>query len=404
MSAISKNQATAVGGLTIDQLQAEAISPDELNVSLSGIYQALANLETGLGSQLSGAGAVQGELRVFNATQAEPGWTEVDRSTPVPLQFAGASRSIMCSGRAQTTVSANTTTVCVAGEYHGSVYYMLGTYNNGGSTAAYLERMDLTTGKTYAVATHPNTSFSGSIGGFIPHCVIVGDYLYAYGGKGSDGYAVSATYRISLVSPGAGWTALQTMPLGRFSGGSPVVANSRIYVCGGVTGTGYQNTVLYFDTTTLSWVSVAGTIPYGACENAMTALTIEGNILCVGGWSGSGEVKKYAILNVSTGQFGPAYDLPTAWPDRPRALFRLAGQNVRGLCDTGSGVSVVEFNGTSWSDTGVAASLYATTIGRLELSDGCSFMAASNCYYTMPHCKHAHAAASKSRLLCQYTG
>ena len=403
MSAISKNQATAVGGLTIDQLQAEAISPDELNVSLSGIYQALANLENGLGSQLAGAGAVPGELRVFNATQAEPGWTEVDRSTPVPLQFAGANRSIMCGFRTITT-SLNTTSVCVAGEHRGSVYYLYGIQAGSGYTTAYLERMDIATGKTYYVATHPVSSYSNVAGFYTPSAVIVGDYLYAYGGKDYTGTPNTTTYKISLLNPGAGWTALQNMPVGSFALSSPVVAGTKFYVFGGIGSGGHLSSVRVFDTVALSWSTLAATVPYGACENIQTANTVDGNIICVGGWTGSAEVKKYAVFNTTTNSFEPAYDLPAFWADRPRHLFKLAGQHVRGVCNTGSSINIVEWNGSAWSDTGIAAVSYSLSIGRYELSDGCSFMPASNCFWAMPHLKHAHAAASKSRLLCTYTG
>lgn len=405
MSAISKNQATAVGGLTIDQLQAEAISPDELNVSLSGIYQALANLETGLGSQLSGAGAVPGELRVFNATQAPEKWTEVDRSTPVPLQFSGANRSIMCSWRTISSNTANTAAACVAGEHNGSVYYLYG-IQTGSSTTAYLERMDVATGKTYYVATHPNQSFSPLAGFFTPYAVIVGDYLYAFGGKAySNANAYQNTYRISLLNPGAGWTALQDMPNSAYSFASPAVVGTKFYVMGGLADYTYSAKVRVFDTVALTWTVLGATIPFGACENMQTATTADGNILCVGGWNGTAEIKKYCLFNTTTNTFGPVYDLPAGWADRPRLLFRLPGQNVRGCCYTSAGNNViVEWNGSTWSDTGISTVLYGLSIGRCELSDGSHFVPASNCLWPLPHLKHAHAAASKARLLCAYTG
>lgn len=394
MSAIGKTVATAAGGLTLDQLQAETVSDSELSVALSGVYQALAS-----------AGAVPGELRVFNATQAPEKWTEVDRSTPVPLQFSGANRSIMCGWRALSGNTSNTAAVCVAGEHNGSVYYLYG-IQSGSNTTAYLERMDIATGKTYAVATHPNTNFSPAAGFYTPCAVIVGDYLYAFGGKAySNANAYQNTYRINLLNPSAGWTALQDMPNYAYSLASPAVVGTRFYVFGGLVDYTYSAKVRVFDTVALTWTVLGATIPFGACENMQTATTADGNILCVGGWNGSAEIKKYCLFNTATNTFGPVYDLPAGWADRPRQLFKLPGQNVRGCCYTTYGANViVEWNGSSWTDTGIAAVSYGLSIGRMELSDGTHFMPASNCLWPLPHLKHAHAAASKSRLLCAYTG
>lgn len=394
MSAIGKTVATAAGGLTLDQLQAETVSDSELSVALSGVYQALAS-----------AGAVPGELRVFNATQAQAGWTEVDRSTPTPLQFSGANRSIMCGCRALSSNTSNTAAVCVAGEHNGSVYYLHG-IQAVSNTTAYLERMDIATGKTYAVATHPNTGFSPVAGFFTPYAVIVGDYLYTFGGKVySNANAYTNTYRISLLNPGAGWTALQDMPNSAYGLASPAVVGTKFYVMGGLADYTYSAKVRVFDTVTLTWTVLSATVPFGACENMQTATTADGNILCVGGWTGTAEIKKYCLFNTTTNTFGPVYDLPAGWADRPRQLFKLPGQNVRGCCYTSAGNNViVEWNGSTWSDTGIAAVSYGLSIGRMELSDGTHFMPASNCLWPLPHLKHANAAASKSRLLCAYTG
>lgn len=394
MSAIGKTVATAAGGLTLDQLQAETVSDSELSVALSGVYQALAS-----------AGAVLGELRVFNATQAQAGWTEVDRNTPTPLQFSSANRSIMGSWRTFSSNTANTGAVCVAGEHNGSVYYLYG-IQTGSNTYAYLERMDIATGKTYYVATHPNKDFSPAAGYYTPYAVIVGDYLYAFGGKPySNNNAYSNTYRINLLNPGAGWTALQDMPDQAYSSSSPAVVGTKFYVMGGLANYTYSAKVRVFDTVALTWTVLGATIPFGACENMQTATTADGNILCVGGWTGTAEIKKYCLFNTTTNTFGPVYDLPAGWADRPRQLFKLPGLNVRGCCYTTTGNNViVEWNGSSWTDTGIAAVSYGLSIGRMELSDGTHFMPASNCFWTMPHLKHAHAAASKSRLLCAYTG
>lgn len=355
--------------------------------------------EEQLQSNLVGVGAVRGELRVFNTLTAPENWVEVDRSTPPPLVFSGTTRSLMCSARSFTANTANTTAVCVAGEHNGFVYYLYGIQSTT-YTSAYLEKMDMASGKTSLVSIHPFSTFSNVAGFYIPSAIIVGDYLYAFGGKDYQNAPLAHTYRINLNNPGAGWTALQNMPVGSFSMGSPVAVGTKIYTVGGVSSGGYLSTVRVFNTEALSWSTLGSTLPFGTCENTMTATTPEGNILCVGGWSGSVEIKKFATLNLTTNTFGAAQDLPSGWTDRPRFLFRLQGQNVRGVCYTSGGSYIVEYNGSSWTDTGIAAVAYGQSIGRGEMSDGSHFMPASNCNYLFPHVKHIHAASSKTRLLC----
>jgi len=355
--------------------------------------------EEQLQSNLVGVGAVRGELRVFNTVTAPENWVEVDRSTPPPLVFSGTMRSLMCSARSFTANTANTTAVCVAGEHNGFVYYLYGIQSTTYS-AAYLEKMDIASGKTSLVSIHPFSFFRNDAGFYIPSAIIVGDYLYAFGGKDYQNTPLTSTYRINLNNPGAGWTALQNMPVGSFAMSSPVAVGTKIYTVGGVSSGGYLSTVRVFNTESLSWTTLGSTLPFGACENTMTATTPEGNILCVGGWTGSAEIKKFATLNLTTNTFGAAQDLPSGWTDRPRFLFRLQGQNVRGVCYTSGGSYIVEYNGSSWTDTGIAAVAYGQSIGRGEMSDGSHFMPASNCNYLFSHVKHIHAASSNTRLLC----
>lgn len=355
--------------------------------------------EEQLQSNLVGVGAMRGELRVFNTLTAPESWVEVDRSTPPPLVFSGTMRSLMCSARSFTANTANTTAVCVAGEHNGFVYCLYGIQSTT-YTSAYLEKMDMASGKTSLVSIHPFSSFSNVAGFYIPSAIIVGDYLYAFGGKDYQNSPLASTYRINLNNPGAGWTALQNMPVGSFSMSSPVAVGTKIYTVGGVSSGGYLSTVRVFNTESLSWSTLGSTLPFGTCENTMTATTPEGNILCVGGWTGSVEIKKFATLNLTTNTFGAAQDLPSGWTDRPRFLFRLQGQNVRGVCYTSGGSYIVEYNGSSWTDTGIAAVAYSQSIGRGEMSDGSHFMPASSCNYLFPHVKHIHAASSNTRLLC----
>ena len=355
--------------------------------------------EEQLQSNLVGVGAVRGELRVFNTLTAPENWVEVDRSTPPPLVFSGTTRSLMCSARSFTANTANTTAVCVAGEHNGFVYYLYGIQSTT-YTSAYLEKMDMASGKTSLVSTHPFSSFSNVAGFYIPSAIIVGDYLYAFGGKDYQNSPLASTYRIDLNNPSAGWTALQNMPVGSFSMSSPVAVGTKIYTVGGVSSGGRLSTVRVFNTESLSWSTLGSTLPFGTCENTMTATTPEGNILCVGGWTGSVEIKKFATLNLTTHTFGDAQDLPSGWTDRPRFLFRLQGQNVRGVCYTSGESHIVEYNGSSWTDTGIAAVGGGLSIGRGEMSDGSHFMPASSCNYLFPHVKHIHAASSNARLLC----
>lgn len=404
MSAISKPTAgTVTGGLTLAQLQAEATNQGELDTSLSAISQAVATL----GSQLQSAGAVPGELRVFRADVAPSHWTEVDRNTPPTLVFNGSNRNLMCSARALTSVTSNTQSIYVAGEHGGYVYYML-TPANG---SAYLERMSVATGETSAVATHPYTSFDNTGSLFsTPITAIVGDYLYAFGGRGSLAGAkvLTQTYRINLLNTGAGWAQLQSVPVAIATAGVAVVG-SKIYSVGGITNvsTPYPtNAVLVFDTATLAWTTLSATLPFGSVENCLVAPTADGQLLCVGGWSGGAEVKKFALLNLATGQFGSALDLPTAFADRPRCLFRMPGSTVvNGIAWDGARHSLVQFDGT-WTDLGIKARSAGNMMGSVALSDGTVFIPSSLTVYQMPHAKYAinSAQAADKRLLCAYTG
>ena len=401
MSAITKPSAAAVGSLTLDQLQAEAISPDELNVSLSGVYQALADLSAGL----AGAGAVQGELRVFNATVAPAGWIEVDRSTQQPLQFSSGIRTLQCSPRAYTAQTTNTCGTCVAGEYNGYVYYVSTLTNSGYGTTAIVERMSVSTGVTSYVASTPVSSYDGTNGFAVPFATVVGEYLYMFGGRSYDGTISNKLYRLNLLAPGAGWAQLQDMPSPGFSLGTPVVVGSKFYVVGGIGASNTRFSVIrVFDTNALAWSTLAAALPYGGADNVHCALLPDGvSIICVGGDSGSAELRKFCILNTATGTFGVVKDIPAAWADRPRALFRLPGQSiVKGLCyANGLNSSVVEYDPvtTSWVDTGIVSAL-PSALGNLALSDGCSFIPAVGVTYIMPHAKHIHSPASQARLLC----
>lgn len=402
MSAISKPTAAAgSGGLTLAQLQSEAINQGELDTSLSAISQAVATL----GSQLQSAGAVKGELRVFNATVAPAGWVEVDRSTPQPLHFTSGIRTQQCSPRAYIAQTANTCGTCVAGEYNGYVYYVSTLTVGGYGTTAVVERMSVSTGVTSYVASTPVASYDGTNGFAVPFATVVGDYLYTFGGRIYDGTVSNKLYRLSLLTPGAGWSQLQDMPSPGFSLGTPVVVGNKFYVVGGI---GASNTrfsvVRVFDTNALAWSTLASALPYGVADNVHCALLPDGvSIVCVGGYSGSAELRKFCILNTTTGTFGVVKDIPAAWADRPRALFRIPGQSiVKGLCyANGLNSSVVEYDPatTAWIDTGVASAL-SGALGNLALSDGCSFIPAVGITYIMPHAKHVHSPASQSRLLC----
>lgn len=398
MSAITKPTAAGSGGLTLAQLQAEATNQGELDTSLSAISQAVATL----GSQLQSAGAVPGELRVFSGAHAPAGWLEVDRSTPPQLSFEGTMRSLMTGPRALTSVTSNTQSVCVAGEHNGYSYYML----NPGANRCYLERMNITTGITSAVATHPFDSFDSRGGLYVSFCAIVGDYLYAFGGRSTYNLNVQATWRLNLLNTAAGWSQLQSMPTPVFSTGTPVVVGSKIYVFGGIAGDAniYRlNTVQVFNTTTNAWSTLAATLPLGAVEHCQCALMPNGTqILCVGGYTGSVEVRKYAFLDTLTNTFSPTYDLPATWLDRPRAIYCIPGKSfIQGICNVSGVMTIVEFDGTAWTDTGVIASFYNNVVGNIALSDNTHFQPACLTYYWAPGVKHAHGAASQTRVLCK---
>lgn len=402
MSAITKPVIAAVsGGLSIDQLRDESVNQAELDTSLSAISQAIATL----GSQLQSAGAVPGELRVFNTDEAPAGWVEVDRAIPPNLAFTGANRSLLCSPRALTSVTSNSHSICVAGEHSGYVYYIL----TPGNSYAYVERMNVATGETSAVITHPYSSFNNAPGIVTsPMVAIVGDYLYAFGGRSSiaGSIVLDSTYRLNLLNTAAGWSQLQAMPNTQVGAGVAVVG-SKIYSVGGYTSQGSITTARFvqvLNTETLAWNTLAATIPFGAVDNCQVAVMPDGtNLLCVGGYSGSAEIKKYAQLNTGTGKFGEVRDLPASFYDRPRAVFRMAGSSVvNGMCYDGTKFTLVEFNGDTWTDTGIRARLSGNLSGNIALSDGCVFIPATLVSYLLPHSKYAINAAQAvdKRRLC----
>lgn len=394
-----------------DTLRLDAAAPLGSSITITPNTAAVSSGPSGglklsdITAALVGIGAVQGELRVFNTSVAPAGWAEVDRVIPTPLAFTGGNRSLMCSPRALTSVTSNSHSICVAGEHSGYVYYIL-TPGNG---YAYLERMHVATGETSAVATHPYSSFSTTAGIISsPMVAIVGDFLYSFGGRGSvvGAIVLSSTYRINLRNTAAGWAQLQSMPNAQVSAGVSVVG-SRIYSVGGFTNPSsvtVTGLVQVFDTATLSWNTLAATLPFGAVDNCQVAVMPDGvNLLCVGGYSGSAEIKKYAQLNTLTGQFGAVGDLPASFYDRPRAVFHMPGSSVvNGITYDGSKFTLVEFNGVTWVNTGILARLSGNLSGNIALSDGSVFMPATLVSYILPHAKYAINAAQAvdKRLLC----
>lgn len=403
MSAISKPTAgTGTGGLTLAQLQAEAINQGELDTSLSAISQAVATL----GSQLQSAGAVPGELRVFNTDVAPAGWVEKDRNGASPLAVTYGRRSIMCYPRAYTTQTGDTQSATVAGEYNGFAYYLYTVSGSSWSTV-YVEKLEVATGRTSYVAMSPLNNYSSAVGTFCPSSAIVGNYLYMFGGRTYSNYAQQTTYRINLDNVSAGWATVDSMTSVNAAHGMGIaVTGGKIYALGGIAGdltaAATCSHIRVFNTATMAWTKLSATIPFGPVENCHVVALADGNLLCVGGYTGSAESRKFATFYTATGTFGPVGDLPAAWLDRPRALLRCAGHTIaRGLCFTDTvNCTVVEFDGNTWINTGVPAAFFNCVMGNIGLSDGSSFMPATLTTYKHPHVQHAHPLGSSARMLC----
>lgn len=403
MGAITKPTAAAgTSGLTLAQLQAEATNQGELDTSLSAISQAVATL----GSQLQSAGAVPGELRVFNTTTAPEGWVEKDRNGAPPLAITYGRRDIQCAPRAYTTNTGNIQSSTVAGEYNGYVYYVYTLATGQAYSAAFVEKMNIATGQTSFVIASAVNSYSSTAGTYCGSSAIVGNTLYLFGGRDSNNYAQPTTYKLNLDNVASGWSTTHSMTSVNSGNGLGVaVSGGRIYAIGGVVGdltTSFSSYVRVFDTATMTWSKLAATLPFGPAENVQTVTLADGNILCVGGYSGSVELKKYSVLNTTTGLFGPVYDLPANWLDRPRSIMRSPGQSiVRGFCFTDNiTCTVVEFDGTSWINTGRVAVFNNCVMGNLGLSDGSSFSPATLTSYKVPHVQHMHPLGSAARMLC----
>lgn len=374
-------------------------------ISQEALDNSLGNLESSLSSQLGTAGAIAGELRVFNADVAPPNWKEVDRVIPPDLVFTGGNRSVMCAARALTSVTTNSQSICIAGEHSGYVYYVVTT----GNGYAYLEKMHVASGDTFAVATHPYSSFAAPAGLLAtPMCAIVGDYLYAFGGRTTQAGALvlSLTYRINLTNVAAGWAQLQSMPNAIAASGIAVVG-AKIYCVGGITNPNTPSTtnlMQVFDTKGLAWSTLSAVVPFGSVEHCQAAVMPDGvNVVCVGGFTGSAEVRKYSLFNTSTGQFGTVSDLPSTFADRPRLVFKLPGASlVYGLGYDGGKPVLLTFDGTAWTDTGIKARFAGNVLGNAALSDGCAFVPATLGSYQFPHAKYAinSAQAVDKRLLC----
>lgn len=399
-------QAPALGAIiTITPNTYGIVTGNTSGISQEALDNSLGNLESSLSSQLGTAGAITGELRVFNADVAPASWKEVDRVMPPDMLFTGGNRSVMCAPRALTSVTTNSHSICIAGEHSGYVYYLV-TPGNG---YAYLEKMHVASGDTFAVTTHPYSSFAATAGLITtPMCTIVGDYLYAFGGRTTTAGSIilSSTYRINLTNITAGWAQLQSMPNAIVSAGIAVVG-TKIYCVGGITNPNTPNTtslMQVFDTNGLAWSTLSAVIPFGSVENCQAAVMPDGvNIVCVGGWTGGAEVKKYSLFNTSTGQFGTVRDLPSTFADRPRLVFKLPGDPlVYGLGYDGVKPVLLTFNGTAWTDTGIKARFAGNVIGNAALSDGCAFVPATLGSYQVPHAKYAinSAQAVDKRLLC----
>jgi hypothetical protein len=180
-----------------------------------------------------------------------------------------------------------------ATDQNGHIYAIGGIGNNGGGDGggtdaplSSVEYYDQPTDTWNLVASLPQTLYSeAAVADGVGH-------LFSFGGVGATGAITSTVYRYTISTNT--WDTVASMPIA-VRDSAAVLANGKIYVLGGVTGTGTTAAVESYNETTNTWTTETS-LP-APVSSAAAAVDSLGRIEVLGGFDASG--KPTAAVSIS---------------------------------------------------------------------------------------------------------